>query len=199
MLSLQPCERVEEVTLWSQLQPGWMTDQSTYIVPKVNLVDYQLHAPSHTLKSSKTVAPWSRKKKRRLVLVPLTSLFKDASQHVPLPINLKNLSIIGYEQFDRRFFFFFTAKWILNVVSPFYADKQLFYFHLVERNCPANRSHKGISIFFFRCSSPYEWSPEIKLVCIRGKIGRREVAGLSWVATPRRTFPSVGLCPFVWP
>lgn len=90
-----------------------------------------------------------QKKKGRLVLVPLTSLFKDASQHVPLPINLKNLSIIGYEQFD-RLFFFFTAKWILNVVSPFYADKQLFYFHLVPRNCPTNRSHKGISIFFFQ-------------------------------------------------
>ena len=110
MLSLQPCGRVEEVTLWSQLQPGWMTDQSTYIVPKVNLVDYQLHAPSHTLKSSKTVAPWSRKKKGRLVLVPLTSLLKDASQHVPPPKNLKNLSITGYEQFDRRFFFFFFLR-----------------------------------------------------------------------------------------
>ena len=160
MLSLQPCERVEEVTLWSQLQPGWMTDQSTYTVPTVNLVDYQLHAPSHTLKSSKTVAPWSRKKTPSRISAP--NIFIQRCFSTRTPSNKSKKSLYNW-LWAIRPAFFFTAKWILNVVSPFYSNKQLFYFHLVPRNCPTNRSHKGISIFFSGVPLPTNGRPKSNL------------------------------------
>lgn len=135
MLSLQPCERVEEVTLWSQLQPGWMTDQSTYIVPKVNLVDYQLHAPSHTLKSSKTVAPWSRKKRPSRFSAPNIFIQRCFSTRTPSNKSKKSLYNWLWAILPAFFFFFFLRR------NEFWT---LFSHFMLISNCFTFIWYKGI-------------------------------------------------------
>ena len=104
-----------------------------------------------------------QKKKGRLVLVPLTSLFKDASQHVPLPINLKNLSIIGYEQFDRRFFFFLQRNEFWTLFSHFMLISNCFTFIWYQGIVPQTDHTRELAFFFSGVSLPTNGRPKSNL------------------------------------
>ena len=162
MLSLPPCGRVEEVTLWSQLQPGWMTDQSTYIVPTVNLVDYQLHAPSHTLKSSKTVAPWITKKRPSRFSAP--NIFIQRCFSTRTPSNKSKKSLYNWLWAIRPAFFFFLQRnefWTL--FSHFMLISNCFTFIWYQGIVPQTDHTRELAFFFSGVSLPTNGRPKSNL------------------------------------